>query len=153
MSLMKARSRMANEAKAEEVDPTRCAAYGCKCRASVNNAGSGWACFAHAFAPVDDWQQITHRLHEVDWLLGLVDDMRRMDRLNQDWRGFAVQFWENHDRYCQPRPFESCTPYQNRMLLEVLYRIGQLPKRPVPREAAKVKPSGRFAKTTSLEAA
>lgn len=129
-----------------ERDPSKCSAYGCKVRASVNNAGAGWACFAHAFAEVDAWQKITHGLQEHEWLLGLVNEVRKMDRLHQDWRGFAVQFWANSDPFCQPQPFEECVPYQNRMLMELLFRIKQSPKRPQPRKPATPKPSGRFAR-------
>lgn len=129
-----------------ERDPTQCSAYGCKVRATVNNAGNGWACYAHAFAEVDDWQQITRGLNDHEWLLGLVNEVRKMDRLNQDWRGFAMQFWANSDTFCQPQPFENCVPYQNRMLMELLFRIKQTPKRPQPRKPATPKPAGRFAR-------
>ena len=136
-----------------EKDPSQCAAYGCKCRATVNNAGGGWACFAHAFAPVDAWQQITRGLNEHDWMLGLVEEMRKMNRAHQNWRAFAMQFWANTDLECQPQPFEDCVPYQNRMLMECLYRIGQTPKKPQARNPAKVKPAGRFARVAALEVA
>jgi len=141
----------APESTGPEKDPTQCAAYGCKVRASVNNAGSGWACFAHAFAEVDAWQQITHGLNDREWLLGLVNELRKMDRQHQDWRSFAMQFWASADTFCQPQPFEGCVPYQNRMLMELLHRIGQSPKRPHPRNPAAVKPAGRFAKAGTAE--
>lgn len=143
---------LAQQKQQPERDPTQCAAYGCKVRASVNNAGSGWACFAHAFAEVDAWQHVTRGLNDHEWLLGLVNEIRRMDRLHQDWRGFATQFWANSDAFCQPQPFENCVPYQNRMLMELLHRIGQTPKRPNPRNPKPVKPAGRFA-TRQTEAA
>lgn len=151
MSLSAARARSAAPA-ASENDPTKCAAYGCKCRASVNIGGKGWACFAHAFAEVEDWQQITRGLHEHDWLLGLVNEVRRLDRLFQDWREFSMQFWANADTFCQPQPFENCVPYQNRMLMELLHRIGQLPKRPQPREPRHLaRPTGRFASAKAVD--
>lgn len=143
---------LAQQKQQPERDPTHCAAYGCKVRASVNNAGSGWACFAHAFAEVDAWQHITRGLNDNEWLLGLVNEVRRMDRLHQDWRSFAVQFWANSDPFCQPQSFENCVPYQNRMLMELMHRIGQSPKRPHPRNPKPVKPAGRFA-TRQTEAA
>lgn len=127
-----------------EKDPKQCTAYGCKCRASVMSNGKDWACFAHAFAEFDDWQHVTRGLHDHDWLLGLVSELRKMDRLHQDWRGFAMQFWANSDEFCQPQPFENAVPYQNRMLLELLHRIGQSPKRPQPRNPAKPTAAGFF---------
>lgn len=128
-----------------EKDSTRCGAYGCKCRATINNAGSGWLCFAHAFAPADRWQAITQGLREHDWLLMLVQDVRKMDAANQNWRGFAIKFWSGSDEFCAPQSFENAQPYADRMLMEVLHRIGERAKRPVPRQPAIVKPSGRFA--------
>jgi hypothetical protein len=134
-----------------EHDITKCGAYGCKCRATVNN-GMGWLCFAHAFAMPDRWQHITRELHEHDWLLSLVADVRRMDAAHQDWRGFASQFWANADRFCMPQPFENAGPYVDRMLMELLHRIGERKNRPAPREPQKVKPSGRFANSQKVEA-
>lgn len=145
MSFTKARSR-SEDAPAQEKDPTKCAAYGCKCRATVMTGGKDWACFAHAFAEMDDWQEITNRLLRHDWLLGLLSDLRKMDRNHQDWRGYAMQFWETEDKYCQPQPFENAVPYQNRMLLELLHRIGQSTKRPQPRNPAKPTAAGFFSR-------
>jgi hypothetical protein len=133
--------------QAPENDPTRCSAYGCKVRASVSQSGSGWACFAHAFAHADQWQSVTRGLNDHEWLLGLVNDVRKMAAENKDWRGYALKFWDGSDNYCKPQPFENDVPYQNRMLLELLHRIGQNPKRPAPRNPAAVKPAGRFAQS------
>lgn len=142
---------LARQKPQPEKDPKQCDAYGCKCRASVRASGRGWACFAHAFAEVDDWQKITRGLNDHDWLLGLVVEVRKMDREHQDWRNFAVQFWAAADPFCAPQPFEGCVPYQNRMLMELLHRIGQSAKRPQPRNPADVKPSGRFVRSDSWE--
>lgn len=137
---------------AQEKDPTRCGAYGCKCRATINNAGTGWLCFAHAFAPADRWQHITQGLHEHDWLLMLVQDVRKMDAANQDWRGFSTQFWANADTFCQPQAFENAQPYADRMLMELLHRIGERKQRPEPRSPHAVKPAGRFSQRQPVEA-
>lgn len=135
---------LANQKPQPEKDPTQCAAYGCRCRATVLTSGKDWACFAHAFAEVEDWQEITKRLHQHDWLLGLINDLRKMDRVHQDWRAYAMQFWLTEDRFCQPQAFENALPYQNRMLQELLYRIGQSPKRPQPRNPATPVAAGYF---------
>ena len=136
-----------------ERDITKCGAYGCPCRATVNVGGSGWACFAHGFAPVDQWQSITSGINLHDWLLGLVAEVRKMDRTNQSWRLFAMRFWEQSDVRCQPHPQESAGPYCDRMLMELLYRIGQRKSAPEPRIPRPVKPAGRFAREALKEAA
>lgn len=153
MSLSRARARSAEESSsAMDKDPKQCAAYGCKCRATVNVGGSGWACFAHGFANVDEWQDITRRLSENDWLLGLVNDLRRLAREHQDWRAYATRFWQESDPHGVPHAREGAVPYQDRMLREVLWRVGQLSKRPEPRLPAYVKPAGRFARTEESRA-
>lgn len=152
MSFTKARTRSAEESTTEK-DPTKCAAYGCKCRATVLTSGKDWACFAHAFAEMDDWQEITKRLHQHDWLLGLLNDLRKMDRAHQDWRSYAMQFWLTEDKFCRPEPYENALPYQNRMLLEILYRIGQSPKRPQPRNPATPTAAGYFNRRKAIACA
>ena len=132
-----------------EKDPKQCSANGCKVRASVEVGGNGWCCFAHAFAQVDDWQKITRGLNDHEWLLGLVKDVRRMEREFQDWRRYSTQFWQGTDDFCIPVAKEECVPYVNRMLMELLHRIGQSPKRPSPRVPTHVKPAGRFARSTN----
>jgi hypothetical protein len=145
MSLSRARLRSAEEQPAER-DPKQCSAYGCPCRATVNVGGNGWACTFHGFAEVDKWQDITRGIREHDWLLGLVSDVQRMDRQNQNWRAFATQFWVNSDEHCIPHPKENAAPYCERMIYELLWRIGQRKGRPVARIPQPVKPSGRFAR-------
>ncbi len=152
MSFAKARLRIAEQSANEERDTTKCSAYGCPCRATVNVGGSGWACFAHGFAPVDQWQSITSGINSHDWLLGLVAEVRKMDRANQSWRLFAMRFWEQSDLRCQPHPQESAGPYCDRMLMELLYRIGQRKSAPEPRVPRPVKPAGRFAREALREA-
>lgn len=142
MSLTRARNRTTEEQPLER-DPSRCSAYGCKCRATVN-LGSGWACFAHAFAPVDQWQNITQGLNSHDWLLGLVSEVRKMDREHQPWRSFAMRFWEQSDTRCQPADSEAAATYCDRMLMECLYRIGMSKQAPQVKVPRPVKPAGQF---------
>lgn len=115
--------------KFEEQDPKQCAAHDCPCRASVN-AGGGWTCSAHAYVPADRWPSVTRGLRDNSWLSEFIDEMRKMDYLHQDWRGFAMQFWENSDKSCQPDPREGAMPYQNRMRGELIFRAGGMSKRP-----------------------
>lgn len=136
-----------NRAESSEYkkDETLCCADGCKCRSSVKISG-GWTCFAHAHAEPEDWRQITTMMREFSWLGEFIDEIKRMESKSQDWRGFAMQFWENSDRYCQPDPRENAVPYENRMRSEFLHRIGQLSKRPAPRlPETKHRKGGAFA--------
>lgn len=133
------------KAAKNEVDVTRCPAYGCKLRASVLTEGHGFCCSVHAFAQMDEWQDLTRRLSENEWLSSFIDEMQKMDQKCLNWRGFAMQFWENSDKSCQPDPIENAIPYQNRMRGELLHRVGQLSKKPHVRLARHVRPSGAFA--------
>jgi hypothetical protein len=133
-----------------EVDVTRCKAYGCKLRATVSTDGHGFCCGVHAFAVSDQWPDITRRLSENDWLVGLIDEVQRMDQRCQDWRGFANQFWENSDTACQPHPLENAIPYQNRMRGELLHRVGQLARRPQVRLPKNVQAAGQFAQQAAV---
>lgn len=138
--------RQKSESATAEKDPKQCAAYGCKCRASVKLSG-GWTCFAHAYADPEDWQRVTTLVREHSWLGEFIDEIRTMEAKAQNWRGFAMQFWESSDKFCQPEPRENVVPYENRMRSEFLYRIGQLPKRPQPRipETSTPRRGGAFA--------
>ena len=127
-----------------EEDPKKCAAYGCKCRSVARVDGGSWCCSNHAHAPVDDWQTITRRLSENDWLSGLIDEVQKMHRTNQDWRGFSCQFWANSDPICAPQKYETAPVYEYRMRGELQYRTGQLSSRPLPSAPGTVKPGGYF---------
>lgn len=131
--------------KTPEVDVTRCPAYGCKLRATVSVGGSGFCCGVHAFAEPEDWQLITRRLSENDWLVEFIDELQAMEHKHQNWRDFAMQFWVNSDAFCQPHPQEPAILYQNRMRGELLFRCGQLAKRPQVRLPKNVVPRGQFA--------
>lgn len=143
MSFVKTRQPVSEK---REFDVTKCAAYGCKCRATVRVEGGTWCCGAHAFAMPDDWQRITNELQAHDWLIGLIDDLRKMARTHQDWRGFAAQFWHGTDDFCKPDTREADVVYQNRMRGELLHRCGLSARRPEPRIPQLVRPSGQFAR-------
>jgi hypothetical protein len=137
------------KAKAPERDVTRCPAYGCRLRATVSVGGQGFCCPVHAFAAPDEWPTLTRRLNDHEWLTTFIDDLQLMDQKSQDWRGFAMRFWEKADLTCQPQPSERAVPYQNRMRGELLHRVGQLSKKPQAKEVKQARPSGRFAHTTT----
>jgi hypothetical protein len=130
--------------KFEEKDPKKCAAYDCPCRACVNIDG-GWTCSAHGAVPADKWPSVTRGLRDHIWLSEFIDEMRKMDRDNGDWRGFAMQFWANSDTTCQPHEKEAAIAYQNRMRGELLHRAGATKNRPQPRLPRPIQGRGYFA--------
>ena len=136
--------KKADKFEQPEEKSTKCEAYGCKLRGTVT-MGGGWCCFAHVSAPGSEWQNVTRKLNEHDWLTAFVRDVRRMANACEDWRGFATAFWDGSDDYCKPMAFEEDVPYTNRMLDECLYRCGVIAKRPAPREPKKVdRPNRQF---------
>lgn len=121
------------EAGIPVVDPTRCGATGCPCRASVN-FGAGWVCSAHGFAQSEDWPRITERLREFGWLIAFIDDVAKQTRVPKgDWREYATRFWGDLDTDCLPDANESAEAYGYRMRGELLWRCGLTAKRPKPR--------------------
>lgn len=117
-----------------------CYATGCPCRGTVSVEGGKFMCSAHAHINAEEWPRVTEKLRDHDWLIGLLGDMRTMDRRFEDWRGFAMQFWSGEDARCQPDPGEDCFAYQNRMRKELLFRCGvaakpqiRLPQKPTTR--------------------
>lgn len=127
----------------------KCPAYGCGLRATVRVEGGSWCCVSHAFSEREDWQEITRKLHSNDWLTAFIDDMQKMARRNEDWRGFARKFWDGAD-FCKPADGEGDVPYQNRMRCELAFRVGLVSRRPEPRIAQQVAPGGQFARRKSL---
>lgn len=132
-----------------EKDLTRCEAYDCPCRASVN-LGSGWVCSAHSGVPVDRWAELTRGLQNNKWLIDFIDEMRKMDSTHQDWRGFAEKFWNGADDFCKPHDQEEAVPYQNRMRFELIFRAGGTPKRPPPHLPKPVQARGHFAERQAV---
>ena len=127
-----------------------CSAYGCQCIASISLEGSRWTCRYHAFVPQDQWQEVTHKLRDNEWLAAFIDDMQLMDRRHQDWRLFATEFWKESDPYCVPDPNESASVYQNRTRAELAHRVGALSKRPRKHLALGVVPSGPYADAVAV---
>lgn len=135
MSLSNIRRRVheaAQPAVPEPQGPGRCVANGCPCIGSVLVEGGRWCCTSHGFAASDNWPRITEGLNEHRWLLEFTAEVQKMHRRHEDWRAFAIQFWEGQDDYCKPDPREGVIPYFNRMKGELDYRLG-LCKRPAPR--------------------
>lgn len=131
-----------------ERDESRCAANGCPCRGTVSLEGGRFVCTAHSAVPSDRWPLVTERQTEFRWLVEFIDEMQKMDRQRQDWRGFAKQFWEESEPACMPHERENAAPYQLRMRAELLFRCGVLTKRPEPRLPKEF--TGRFGNVAGL---
>ena len=153
MSFVQARRRIAEQAEQQQQhSPQKCAAIGCQCRATVNMAGSGYLCRYHVAAPADKWPRITDAIAQNDWLLALISDVQKMARDCKPWREFAVRFWDA-DPAGAPAPFEEASAYLYRMEQEMLFRCGQHPHRPEPRNPKELAKAFRAKHRKQLEAA
>ncbi|MDE2022043.1 MAG: hypothetical protein KGI71_04030 [Patescibacteria group bacterium] len=132
--------------KKSEVDPSKCTAYGCPCRASISVNAGRFFCVYHAFIPSEKWQETTHKLREHEWLAAFISEVQKMDQAHQNWREFARRFWAESDAFCAPDPMEDASPYCNRMRGELAFRVGQAANRPAVRLPQTVKPGGQFAR-------
>lgn len=141
MSYANVRQKITEQAKPEPQVNLGCYATGCPCRATMSVEGGRWCCLAHATQHSDRWPAITQKLREHVWLIEFIDEIKTMHRRLEDWRGFAVQFWDGEDKACKPDPKEEFAPYENRMRGELLHRCG-LMKRPALRLPKPVKPGG-----------
>lgn len=152
MSYGNIKKRTQEAAQPVETIRQGCYASNCPCRGSISQEGGHFLCSAHAFIPADRWPGVTEKLRNHDWLIAFIDDIQRMDRMSEDWRRFAVQFWTNQDEACLPDVEEQAIPYQNRMRGELLYRCGLL-KRPAVRLPQPITSRGNAADSLSRRAA
>lgn len=133
MSYGSMRKQLASSAQpAAPAFSNRCHAEGCPCRGTISVEGGKFCCAAHAFVPADRWPGVSEKLRDHDWLIGFIDDIKKMRGKCENWRTFAQMFWDGQDEFCLPHDRENFEPYENRMRGELLYRCG-LSKRPAVR--------------------
>lgn len=152
MSYGSLRQRTQEAAAAPAVDDRRCYAAGCPCTGSMSVEGGKWVCAIHSSVAMDAWPRLTEKVREHDWLVAFVDDIAKMNRAGDDWRGFAAQFWSKQDEYCMPHAKETAASYGLRMRAEVLYRCG-LSRRPAVRLPQPIKVRGNAAAALGRNAA
>lgn len=61
------------------VDKTRCIAFGCPCKGTINSSTTGgdkWFCSFHFNRDAIAWQKITAELNRLHWLVGTIQDLR-----------------------------------------------------------------------------
>lgn len=133
----------------DDVDRSKCVAYGCPLRGSVDLGGGGrFTCSAHAWVDAEKWPQVTTELREHDWLIGLMSDLRRPDMHAKAWRNYADRFWREADPTMVPEAAECRDLYLQRLHLELMHRVGARVKRPtvlVPQGKGWVKRPGGMA--------
>jgi len=151
MSYGSLRQRTQEAAQPAAAD-TGCYASHCPCLGSASVEGGKFMCAAHLNTQADAWPRITEKLHEHDWLIAFIGDMRRMERKYEDWRGFAAQFWTGQDERCQPDPAESFGAYEYRMRAELMYRAG-VARMPSVRRPKPITKRGNAAAYLAKEAA
>lgn len=120
---------------ATEVDPTKCAAYGCPMRASVSHGGGSWQCSCHAYASPDKWQAITRELRAHDWMLGFIGDLQSLyitGAADKPWVKMAREFWAEFVEM-QPTANEVTHwgTYLWRLRADLEFRVGVRSKKPV----------------------
>ena len=78
-----AAARAEDQAPAD-VDPTRCTAYGCPLRGSVDVGNTGrYQCHCHAHATIERWPAITQAIRQHDWMLRIIRDVKAATRVDR----------------------------------------------------------------------
>jgi hypothetical protein len=143
-------------APAPDVDPTRCPAWGCPLRGSVDPGGTGrFLCHCHAHVDMARWQEITHLIRAHEWMLAIVRQVKAA--AHGQWRRTAELAW-SVEPDMGPHPQETQALYVARMLMDFEWRVGarsdkpgpQLPQRTMPEFAPKHAPAASVDGATSI---
>lgn len=126
--------RIAEEARgdehAEPVDPTRCTAYGCPLRGSVDVGNTGrYQCHCHAQVDMARWQDVTHLIRAHEWMLDIVRQVKAAG--SSEWRRTAALAWSIEPDMA-PDPQETQALYVARLLLDFEFRVGARATKPQP---------------------
>lgn len=88
------------QADGEQRQQATCIAHGCPLPGTVcddTKGGGPWMCSAHRHARSEQWQEVTGRIREVDWV------WRALNRLATE--GHTDEFEAQVSRVCQQRGF------------------------------------------------
>ena len=117
---------------APEVDPTRCPAYGCPLRATVDVGGSGrFLCHCHAQVDMARWQDVTHQIRGHGWMLDIIRDVKAAGSRDLQWRKVAMLAWAVEPDMA-PHAQETQALYVARLLQDFEHRVGARATKPQP---------------------
>lgn len=136
--------RIAEEARSEEhaetVDPTRCTAYGCPLRGSVDVGNTGrFQCHCHAHASIERWPAITQAIRSHDWMLRIIRDVKAAGAQHTQWRKVAMLAWAVEPEMV-PHADETQALYVARLLQDFEYRVGARERKPGPQVRQRTMP-------------
>lgn len=115
---------------APEVDPTRCPAYGCPLRGSVDQGGTGrFLCHCHAQVDMARWQEMTHLIRAHDWMLAITRQVKAAG--SSEWRRAAALAWSIEPDMA-PDPQETQALYVARLVQDFEFRVGARREKPGP---------------------
>lgn len=127
--------QLAAAARAEDpadVDPTRCTAYGCPLRGSVDVGNTGrFQCHCHAHATIDRWPAITQAIRQHDWMLRIIRDVKAAGSRDLQWRKVAMLAWAIEPEMV-PHEQETQALYVARLLQDFEHRVGARATKPEP---------------------
>lgn len=136
--------RIAEEARgdehAEPSDPTRCTAYGCPLRGSVDVGNTGrYQCHCHAHATIDRWPAITQAIRQHDWMLRIIRDIKAVGSRDLQWRKVAMLAWAVEPDMI-PDAQETQALYVARLLQDFEHRVGAREHKPGPQVRQRTMP-------------
>ena len=114
-----------------------CRADDCPCRGTVELGGSGRTfCSWHAWAPPQEWGEVTRKLLDHMWLIDFIGEVMRVHSRGKltDWIARSDAFFAT-DPHCQPTGEERdrFAFYLWRLREELSWRVGVRKDRPEPR--------------------
>ena len=149
-----AAARAEDQAPAD-VDPTRCTAYGCPLRGSVDVGNTGrFQCHCHAHASIERWPAITQAIRQHDWMLRIIRDVKAAGSRDLQWRKVAMLAWAVEPEMV-PHTDESQALYVARLLQDFEYRVGAREHKPGPQVRQRTMPewAPKHAPASSIDGA
>lgn len=115
-----------------DVDPTRCTAYGCPLRGSVDVGNTGrFQCHCHAHAGLERWPAITQAIRQHEWMLRIIRDVKAAGARDLQWRKVAMLAWAVEPDMI-PDAQETQALYVARLLQDFEHRVGARDHKPAP---------------------
>ena len=152
--------QLAAAARAEDqspvdVDPTRCTAYGCPLRGSVDVGNTGrFQCHCHAHAGLERWPAITQAIRQHEWMLRIIRDVKAAGSQHTQWRKVAMLAWAVEPEMV-PDADETQALYVARLLQDFEHRVGAREHKPGPQVRQRTMPewAPKHAPASSIDGA